>query len=83
MINETAELESASNSNCVILKIFGVYTVVLLISSTVLNSLNLWLFYKAKLYTPLNVFMITLIGFNFIGGLLETPLIIYKGFNCQ
>ena len=68
---------------CNVNKIFGVYTIVLFIASTFFNAFNLWIYYKSKIFIPINLFMTTLITLNLVGTILETPLIIYNSFSCK
>jgi hypothetical protein len=69
--------------SCFVLSIIGVYVSLLFFLGIVLNILNLWLFLKAKLLNPINLFMTTLIILNLIGTLLELPLVIHSAFSCR
>ena len=71
------------DENCVTLKLVSTYMILLFATSTILNSLNLWIYYNNKLLKPINYSMIALLSFNLIGTILEAPPIIYNGFHCK
>ena len=77
------DVSEGHSVSCSTLIVFGIYTSILLVSGIFLNSLNLWIFYKAKLFTTINCFMVVLISLNLVAGILETPLIIYNSFRCM
>ena len=71
------------SDNCINLALMGVYLFILLVSSIFFNSLNIWRFYRAKLFTPINIFMMTLLFLNLIESFIASPLIMYKSYNCK
>ena len=73
---------SLEQPSCIALQCIGVYMFLLLLASTVLNTLNIWLYHKIKLITPVNCFMMTLIWFNLIATFFETP-IVYNSYYCN
>ena len=68
---------------CTVFKLIGFYMVVLLILSTVFNSLSLWIYYRAKLFKPTNYFMVVLLLLNLIATYIEAPNMIYNSFYCK
>ena len=81
-LNETIFTKDPEIS-CFILKLIGLYMLILLIASTIFNSLNLWIFYKAKLMTPINCYMLILLSFNLVATYFEAPLMILNALNCK
>jgi hypothetical protein len=71
------------NLNCTFLIIVACYMMLLLVLSTILNGTNLWIFYKNKLFNPINYMMITLLSFNFVAVFFIAIPMIYNGFNCK
>ena len=69
--------------NCVAIQIVGVYMFVLLLASTFFNTISMWIFYKAKLFTPINFFMMTLLSLNLIATYIEAPYMVYNAYKCQ
>jgi hypothetical protein len=69
--------------NCLSLEIVGFYMFFLLVSSIVFNLLSIWKFYKAKLITPINIFIVSLLGFNLIASFIEAPYMIFNAYNCR
>ncbi len=75
--------EKLSKTSCSTFKLVGCYLLIILISSSILNSINLWILHKAKLITSVNFFMIALFCLNIIATFLELPLLIYNSFTCR
>jgi hypothetical protein len=73
---------SLEKQSCFTLQFIGVYMFTLILTSIILNMLNIWLYYRIKLITPVNCFMITLIWFNLIASFFETPMV-YNGYFCK
>ncbi len=80
---ETDLFDQDPTVSCFVLSIIGVYVALLFFLGIILNVLNLWLFLKAKLFNPINLFMTTLIVLNLIGTVLELPLVIHSAFKCR
>lgn len=69
---------------CYKLRILASYSIVVFIASVVFNGFLLHLFYINKeLRSTLNMLIITLTIFNFIGSIIEFPFIIVANFNCR
>ena len=82
-MNSTDNKRIHENPSCFVLQIIGSYMLVLFISSIILNPLNIWIYRRAKLLTPINFFMMTLICINFISTIFEAPPIIYNAYRCK
>ena len=82
-------LEMSSNKsinvteNCFAIRTVGVYMLALLLASTFFNIISMWIFYKAKLFTPINFFMMTLLSLNLIATYIEAPYMMYNAYNCK
>ena len=81
--NISSHLPNNESKNCLILHLIGVYMSILLVSSTIFNSLSIWIFYKAKLFTPINVFMVSLLVLNLCATYVEAPYMIYNSYHCK
>jgi hypothetical protein len=68
---------------CFDLQKVGGYMFFIFFASTFFNSISIWIFYKAKLYTPINLFFITLIILNLVASYIEGPVIIYFAYYCE
>jgi hypothetical protein len=75
--------EENNTENCLVLRMVGFYMFFLLISSTFFNSLSIWMFYKAKLFTPINFFMVVLLVLNLIATFIEAPYMIKNSYFCR
>ena len=82
-MNSTNHEDSELDSECGSLVIIGVYLTILFVLAIIFNTLNLWVFHKAKLFNPINCFMMTLIGLNLISTFFELPPIMHSSFHCQ
>ena len=71
------------NPDCHFLYNIGYYMLMILLLSTIFNSLGIWIFYKAKLYTSTNMFLTTLFTLNLIATFIEAPYMIYNSYNCR
>ena len=68
---------------CYKLNIIAVYCCILFITSILVNSKLLYVFYTTKnLRTSLNRFVIVLTGLDLIGSLIELPFVIISNFSC-
>jgi hypothetical protein len=74
---------SFQSDNCIALGVIGFYMFILLVSSTVFNSISMGIFYRAKLFTPINFFMMTLLSLNLVATFIESPYMIYNAYNCK
>ena len=72
-----------TQSNCVLLQGFAYFMLILLILSIIINSLNIWKLYTAKLATNIYLLLIVLSILNLISLFIEAPFMIYSSFNCK
>ncbi len=75
--------EYYSYDNCVELKIIGFYMLIIFICSTYFNFSSILVFYRSKLFTPINFFMVTLLSLNLLATFIESPFMIYKSYKCR
>lgn len=71
------------DDECMSFKIKGFFMFILFVSSTISNSICIWIFYKSKSFKPCNFFMITLLALNLTATFVDGPYTIYKGYNCN
>ena len=72
-----------TTSECLILRLAGVYCVIMLMFSLFFNPLVLYAFYKSKKKTSsLDLHVITLIIVNIMASVNELPFIIISNFSC-
>ena len=72
-----------NEDHCSSLRMVGFYMFLLLTTSTFFNILSIRKFYKSKLVKSINLFMITLLGFNMIATYIEAPYMIFNAYNCR
>ena len=83
-INHRFENTTDEESLCPRLKYISAYLLVLYITGVTFNLLLLRIFWANKdTRIPINVFVIALTIINFIGVLLEIPLLIISNFYCK
>jgi hypothetical protein len=75
--------KNSTGLTCSTLGLIGAYMLILMISSIFFNLINLLIYKKANLITPVNSIMISLISLNLLATLIESPRIIYNGFTCN
>lgn len=84
IINHRFENTTVEESVCPRLKYISAYLLLLYITGIIFNLLLLRIFWTNKdTRIPINVFVIALTILNFIGVLLEIPLLIISNFYCK
>ena len=81
-MNNSIIFQNSTVLTCTTLRLVGIYMLILMIFSLLFNSINLIIYKKTKLFTPVNCIMISLIFLNISATFLDAPKMIYDGFNC-